>query len=41
MRKADHKIVLISRTGRGRGAALGIVTMKDLVEEFTGELAEW
>ncbi len=41
MRKEHHKIVLILRAHHGRERPVGIVTMKDLVEELTGELAEW
>jgi len=42
MQKEKHKIVLVVRAGRfGRQRPVGIVTMKDLVEELLGELAEW
>jgi CBS domain containing-hemolysin-like protein len=42
MRKDNLKIVLVTRTARGgREKPIGIVTMKDLVEELLGELAEW
>ncbi len=42
MQKENQKIVLVTRTGRaGRQRPVGIVTMKDLVEELLGELAEW
>ena len=42
MQKEDPKIVLITTTSRaGRERHIGIVTMKDLVEELLGELAEW
>ena len=42
MQKENHKIVLVTRAGRfGRQKPVGIVTMKDLVEELLGELAEW
>jgi putative hemolysin len=41
MRKEHHKIVLVLRAHHGRERPVGIVTMKDLVEELTGELAEW
>jgi len=42
MQKENHKIVLVTRAGRLAGEKLvGIVTMKDLVEELLGELAEW
>jgi putative hemolysin len=42
MQREKQKIVLVTRTGySGRERAVGIVTMKDLVEELLGELAEW
>ena len=45
MRKQNLKIVLVGfdtvRRGQGHARSLGIVTMKDLVEELTGELAQW
>jgi magnesium and cobalt exporter, CNNM family len=42
MRREDLKIVLVMRTRRGsHDDPTGIVTMKDLVEELLGELAEW
>ncbi len=42
MQKENQKIVLVMKTGRaGQKRPLGIVTMKDLVEELLGELAEW
>ena len=42
MRRNDERIVLVTRPRRSRNdAPLGIVTMKDLVEELLGELAEW
>jgi CBS domain containing-hemolysin-like protein len=42
MRRGELKIVLVTRARRGgRQAPIGIVTMKDLVEELLGELAEW
>ncbi len=42
MQKENHKIVLVMRTGHfGRQRPVGIVTMKDLVEELLGELTEW
>ena len=42
MRRDDLKIVLVTRAKRGgRQTPVGIVTMKDLVEELLGELAEW
>jgi len=37
-----QKIILVTRVARaGRERPIGIVTMKDLVEELLGELAEW
>ena len=42
MQSERHKIVLVTKAGRiGRERPLGIVTMKDLVEELLGELGEW
>ena len=42
MQRENQKMVLVTRGGRvGRDRAIGIVTMKDLVEELLGELAEW
>ncbi|MDI6447898.1 CNNM domain-containing protein [Anaerobaca lacustris] len=42
MRSDRVKIVLVMRTRRGgHEVPIGIVTMKDLVEELLGELAEW
>lgn len=41
MRKEHHKIILVLRAHHGRERPVGIITMKDLVEELTGELAEW
>jgi CBS domain containing-hemolysin-like protein len=42
MQKENQKIVLVMKSGRaGQEKAVGIVTMKDLVEELLGELAEW
>ena len=42
MARENQKIVLVTRIGRaGRESPIGIVTMKDLVEELLGELAEW
>ncbi len=43
MQKENEKIVLVTAGGAraGREIPLGIVTMKDLVEELLGELAEW
>jgi putative hemolysin len=42
MQKENQKIILVVRAGHfGRQRPVGIVTMKDLVEELLGELAEW
>lgn len=42
MQSENHKIVLVTRTAHaGREKPVGIVTMKDLVEELLGELTEW
>jgi len=45
MRKRNLKIVMVGTNTNEKQKksqrALGIVTMKDLVEEFTGELAQW
>jgi len=42
MQQENHKIVLVMRSGYlGRERPIGIVTMKDLVEELVGDLAEW
>ncbi len=42
MQKENQKIVLVMKSGRtSQEKPIGIVTMKDLVEELLGELAEW
>ena len=42
MQKDHLKIVLVTKTSHaGQERPIGIVTMKDLVEELLGELAEW
>jgi putative hemolysin len=42
MQRGRLEIVLVTRLRlAGRDIPVGIVTMKDLVEEFLGELAEW
>lgn len=42
MQSENHKIVLVTRTSHTGGEKpVGILTMKDLVEELLGELAEW
>jgi CBS domain containing-hemolysin-like protein len=42
MQSENQKIILVTRASHvGREKPIGIVTMKDLVEELLGELAEW
>jgi len=42
MRRENQKMILVTKTSHtGRGKPIGIVTMKDLVEELVGELTEW
>ncbi|MHC4706547.1 MAG: CNNM domain-containing protein [Planctomycetota bacterium] len=42
MQTENHKIVLVTKAGHiGREKPVGIVTMKDLVEELLGELSAW
>jgi len=42
MQNENQKIVLVTKVGRtGHEKPVGIVTMKDLVEELLGELIEW
>jgi putative hemolysin len=42
MQRENLSIVLVTRMARGgRDRPVGIVTMKDLVEELLGELSEW
>ena len=41
MRDGRCKIVLVTAGYSKRAKVSGILTMKDLVEEFTGELAQW
>ena len=41
LKKENEKIVLVTRTTHGKSKPVGIVTMKDLVEELLGELTEW
>jgi len=41
MRREQLRIVLVTRQRGRREVPMGIVTMKDLVEELLGELAEW
>ncbi len=42
MQNEKQKMILVTRAGlAGRERPVGIVTMKDLVEELVGELTEW
>jgi CBS domain containing-hemolysin-like protein len=41
LRREQVKLILVTRRRGSRDAPVGIVTMKDLVEELMGELAEW
>ena len=42
MQSENQKIVLVTRAGQAdREKPIGIITMKDLVEELLGELTEW
>ena len=45
MRKANQKMMLITppadRRQKGKQKPSGIITMKDLIEELTGELTPW
>lgn len=42
MQKEKQKILLVTRGGlHGKELPIGIVTMKDLIEELLGELTEW
>jgi CBS domain containing-hemolysin-like protein len=41
MRREEHKIILVTRQRAKHDVPVGIVTMKDLVEELMGELTEW
>jgi len=42
MQKENQKMILVTRSARlGKHKPVGIVTMKDLVEELIGELTEW
>ncbi len=41
MRREQVKMVLVTRRRGSTDVPVGIVTMKDLVEELMGELAEW
>ena len=41
MRKENQNIILVTSDHRRNPKPLGIITMKDLVEELTGELSQW
>ena len=41
MQTNKQNMLLVVKTGRNKEKPVGIVTMKDLVEEILGELAEW
>jgi len=42
MQRENQRIVLVTKMGHGgRVRPIGIVTMKDVIEELIGELAEW
>ncbi|MBM4028646.1 MAG: DUF21 domain-containing protein [Planctomycetes bacterium] len=41
LRREHGKIILVTRRRGPREIPVGVVTMKDLVEELLGELAEW
>jgi CBS domain containing-hemolysin-like protein len=44
MRKGNYRMMVVAaphREGRPEEKVLGIVTMKDLIEELTGELTPW
>jgi len=42
MQRENERIVLVTRMARGgRVRPIGIVTMKDVIEELIGELTEW
>ena len=42
MQRENQRIVLVTRMARGgRARPIGIVTMKDVIEELIGELTEW
>jgi len=41
LRREQAKMILVTRRRGSKDVPVGIVTMKDLVEELMGELAEW
>jgi CBS domain containing-hemolysin-like protein len=42
MQRENQKVALVTRSGHlGGERYIGIVTMKDVVEELLGELVEW
>ncbi len=41
LRREQGKMILVTRRRGSKDVPVGIVTMKDLVEELMGELAEW
>jgi putative hemolysin len=42
MQRENERIILVTKMGRGgRVRPIGIVTMKDVIEELIGELTEW
>jgi putative hemolysin len=42
MQRENERIILVTKMGRGGQARpIGIVTMKDVIEELIGELTEW
>ncbi len=41
MQNENQKMALVTRTAAAKPRPIGIVTMKDLVEELLGELTEW
>ena len=41
MQKNSHKMVIVTAETRSKQKSIGLITMKDLVEELTGELVQW
>jgi CBS domain containing-hemolysin-like protein len=42
LRNENQRILMVTKSGlTGAERNIGIVTMKDLIEELVGELAEW